>query len=125
MQATAPPTFDPTADAVVDPVTFEVIRHRLLGITDEQAAKIMAISGSKNVTEMSDFNVGLYLPDGSVATMGRTILFHAYSMATMVRYVMEDCADNPGIHPGDMFIVNNPWKGTLHAADMCIVAPVF
>jgi N-methylhydantoinase B len=125
VQATAPIAHDPTADVAVDPVTFEVIRHRLLGITDEQAAKIMAISGSKNVTEMSDFNVGLYLPDGSVATMGRTILFHAYSMATMVRYVMEDCAENPGIGPGDMFIVNNPWKGTLHAADMCIVAPVF
>ena len=50
----------------VDPVTFEVIRHRLLGITDEQAANIMAISGSKNVTEMSDFNVGLYLPATAV-----------------------------------------------------------
>jgi len=124
VQVAAPPT-RAAADVAVDPVTFEVIRHRLLSITDEQAAKIMAISGSKNVTEMSDFNVGLYLPDGSVATMGRTILFHAYSMATMVRYVMEDCAANPGIGPGDMFIVNNPWKGTLHAADMCIVAPVF
>lgn len=109
----------------VDPVTFEVIRHRLLGITDEQAAKLMAISGSKNVTEMSDFNVGLYLPDGSVAAMGRTILFHSYSMATMVRYVMEDCAENPGINPADMFIVNNPWKGAVHAPDMCIVAPIF
>jgi N-methylhydantoinase B len=121
----AAPITSPAADVSVDPVTFEVIRHRLLGITDEQAAKIMAISGSKNVTEMSDFNVGLYLPDGSVATMGRTILFHAYSMATMVRYVMQDCAENPGIGPGDMFIVNNPWKGAVHAPDMCIVAPVF
>jgi N-methylhydantoinase B len=109
----------------VDPVTFEVIRHRLLGITEEQAAKLKAISGSKHVTEMSDFNVGLYMPDGSVAAMGRTILFHSYSMATMVRYVMEDCAENPGINPGDMFIVNNPWKGAVHAPDMCIVAPVF
>ena len=41
------------------------------------SAKLRAISGSKNVTEMSDFNVGLYLPDGAVATMGRTILFHS------------------------------------------------
>jgi N-methylhydantoinase B len=109
----------------VDPVTFEVIRHRLLGIVDEQAARLSAISGSKNVTEMSDFNVGLYLPDGSVATMGRTILFHAASMAAMVRHVIEDCAENPGIGPGDMFVVNNPWKGAVHGPDMAIVAPVF
>ncbi|HLH22326.1 MAG TPA: hydantoinase B/oxoprolinase family protein [Chloroflexota bacterium] len=109
----------------VDPVTFEVIRHRLHAITDEQAATLKAISGSKNVTEMSDYNVGLYLPDGSVATMGRTILFHASSMAAIVRHVMEDCAENPGIAPGDMFVVNNPWKGAVHAQDMALMAPIF
>lgn len=109
----------------VDPITFEVIRHRLLGIVDEQAARLSAISGSKNVTEMSDFNVGIYLPDGSVAVMGRTILFHASSMGSMVHHVIEDCAENPGIGPGDMFVVNNPWKGALHGPDMAIVAPVF
>ncbi len=48
-----------TVATTVDPVTFEVIRHRLHAITDEQAATLKAISGSKNVTEMSDFNVGL------------------------------------------------------------------
>ncbi|WP_432826479.1 hydantoinase B/oxoprolinase family protein [Dactylosporangium sp. CA-092794] len=109
----------------VDPVTFEVIRHRLLGIVDEQAARLSAISGSKNVTEMSDFNVGIYLPDGAVAVMGRTILFHASSMGSMVRHVMADCAENPGINPGDMFVVNNPWKGAVHGPDMAIVAPIF
>jgi N-methylhydantoinase B len=109
----------------VDPVTFEVIRHRLHAITDEQAATLAAISGSKHVTEISDYNVGLYLPDGSVATMGRTILFHASSMAAMVRHVRADCGANPGIGPGDMFVVNNPWKGAVHAQDMAIVAPIF
>src|SRR5215204_1587399 len=86
---------------------------------------LAAISGSKHVTEISDYNVGLYLPDGSVATMGRTILFHASSMAAMVRHVLADCADNPGIRPNDMFVVNNPWKGAVHAQDMAIVAPIF
>jgi len=109
----------------VDPVTFEVIRHRLLAITDEQAAALAAISGSPLVTEATDFNVGLYLPDGSVAAMGRTILFHASSMASMVRHVIADCGENPGIGPNDMFVVNNPWKGAMHAQDMGILAPLF
>jgi N-methylhydantoinase B len=109
----------------VDPITFEVIRNRLHGITDEQASRIRTISGSKHVTEMSDYNVGLYLADGSIATMGRTILFHSSCMADMVRHVIADCADNPGIRPGDMFVVNNPWKGAVHAPDMAVVAPIF
>src|SRR5262245_60787586 len=114
-----------TAPLTVDPVTYEVIRHRLLAITGEQAATLAAISGSKHVTEISDYNVGLYLADGAVATMGRTILYHASAMAAMVRHVIADCTENPGIGPDDMFVVNNPWNGAVNAQDMAIVAPIF
>jgi len=117
--------FEKTWDeAAVDPVAFEVIRHRLHGITSEQAARLMTISGSKQVTEMSDFNVGLYLADGSVAAMGHTSLHHSACMAEMVRAVIEDCADNPGINDGDMFLVNDPWKGSMHAPDIALLAPL-
>lgn len=109
----------------VDPVTFEVIRHRLLAITDEQGATLAAISGSPHVVNANDFNVGLYLPDGSVAAMGRTILLHSASMALITRHVIADCEADPGIHPGDMFVVNNPWKGSIHAQDVGVVAPIF
>ncbi|CAO5165446.1 Hydantoinase B/oxoprolinase domain-containing protein [Frankia sp. AiPs1] len=109
----------------IDPVTFEVIRHRLLAITDEQGATLAAISGSTHVVEASDYNVGLYLPDGSVAAMGRTILSHASSMAAITQSVIEDCTEDPGIHPGDMFLVNDPWKGTVHAQDVGLIAPIF
>ncbi|MGA2394884.1 MAG: hydantoinase B/oxoprolinase family protein [Candidatus Lustribacter sp.] len=108
----------------VDPIAFEVIRHRLHGITSEQAARLMAISGSKQVTEMSDFNVGLYLADGSVAAMGHTSLHHSVCMAQMVRAVIEDCEGDPGIGEGDMFIVNDPWKGNMHAPDIAMLAPL-
>ncbi|HLI27489.1 MAG TPA: hydantoinase B/oxoprolinase family protein [Chloroflexota bacterium] len=118
-------SFVEPAALTVDPVSFEVIRHRLLAITAEQAATLAAISGSKHVTEISDYNVGLYLADGAVATMGRTILYHASAMAAIVRHVIADCAENPGIGPDDMFVVNNPWKGAVHAQDMAIVAPIF
>ncbi|GAB2857693.1 hydantoinase B/oxoprolinase family protein [Actinocorallia aurea] len=113
------------AESAIDPITFEVIRHRLLAITDEQGATLAAISGSTHVVEASDYNVGLYLPDGSVAAMGRTILSHASSMAAITRSVIEDCTDSPGINPGDMFIVNDPWKGTVHAQDVGLIAPIF
>ncbi|MEU5879986.1 hydantoinase B/oxoprolinase family protein [Spirillospora sp. NPDC047279] len=114
-----------TTNATIDPITFEVIRHRLLAITDEQGATLAAISGSTHVVEASDYNVGLYLPDGSVAAMGRTILSHASSMAAITRSVIEDCAEDPGIAPGDMFVVNDPWKGTVHAQDVGLIAPIF
>jgi len=118
-------TLERAPAAPIDAVTFEVIRHRLLGITDEQAARLTTISGSKHVTEMSDYNVGLYLADGSVAAMGRTVLHHSATMATLCRSVIADCAVQPGIAPGDTFVVNDPWSGSVHAPDMALMTPVF
>jgi N-methylhydantoinase B len=109
----------------VDPITFEVVRHRLMAITDEQAAALSAVSGSPLVNEATDFNTGLYRAGGEVAAMGQTVIFHAASCSEMVRHVIADCEDDPGINEGDVFIVNSPYKGALHAPDMGLLAPIF
>ena len=33
--------------------------------------------------------------------------------------------NKPGIGPGDMFILNDPYRGAIHQPDVSIVAPVF
>ena len=108
-----------------DPITFEVIHHRLISISDEQAATLAAISGSPLVNDASDFNTGIFRTNGEIVTLGKTVLFHAASVAEMIKHIIKDCEDNPGIRSGDMFIVNNPYKGALHQPDFGIVAPVF
>ena len=50
----------------VDPITFEVIKHRLWQINDEQSIAIRTISSSPIVVEGNDFNVGLFSDDGQV-----------------------------------------------------------
>ena len=47
-----------------DPITFEVIHHRLISISDEQAATLAAISGSPLVNDASDFNTGIFRTNG-------------------------------------------------------------
>ncbi len=109
----------------VDPITFEVVRNRLSAITEEQAITLKAVSGSPVVTDATDFNVGTYLADGEIVTMGPQVLFHSGSMASVVRNIVADRSVDPGIREGDMFILNNPYKGALHQQDVSIVAPVF
>ncbi len=109
----------------VDPVTFEVIRHRLQSITDEQAIALKSVSGSPIVTEATDFCCGLYLADGSIATMGRQVLFHAGTTSQVIKGVVRKCSEDPGINDGDMFIVNNPYDGAVHPPDVSIVCPIF
>ncbi len=106
-------------------MTFEVIRHKLWSIGDEQSITLKSVSGSPVVTESSDFNNGIYLADGSIVIFGRQVLLHAGTMSLVLKSVIQDCEDEPGINEGDMFITNDPYKGAVHLPDVTIVAPFF
>lgn len=122
MTATAPSSV-PTEP--IDPITFEVIRHKLAAITEEQAITLKSVSGSPVVTDATDFNNGIYLADGSIVTMGPQVLFHTGTMSSVIRHIISDYSENPGIHEGDMFILNDPYRGAVHQPDISIVAPIF
>jgi N-methylhydantoinase B len=111
--------------ANVDKVTFEVIRNKLVGITEELAITLKSVSGSPIVAEATDYNISLHLADGALVTTGRTAMFQAGSTFRVIRHVIADCQDDPGIADGDMFIVNNPYKGAIHPPDVSIVSPIF
>jgi N-methylhydantoinase B len=108
----------------IDPITFEVVRHKLQAITEEQAITLKAVSGSPVVTEASDFNNGFYLADGSIVTMGPQVIFHTGTMSSVIRSILKDFGTD-GIREGDMFILNDPYKGAIHQPDVSIVAPIF
>jgi N-methylhydantoinase B len=108
----------------VDPITFEVLRHKLEAINQEQAITLKAISASPIVTDASDFNTGLYLPDGAIVSMGPQVVYHSGAMPIVIEHVIRDCAENPGIAENDMFVVNDPYKGPVHHPDIALVAPI-
>jgi N-methylhydantoinase B len=108
----------------LDPVTFEVIRHRLWAINDEQAMIAARMSGSPVIYEVYDFNAGLLTPDGHGLVAGIYILHHA---ATIDFFVQRILAEWPreDIREGDMFFTNDPWYGALHSNDGILVTPIF
>lgn len=112
-------------DLNLDPATFEIIRHKLVAINEEQGIALKTMSVSPVVNEASDFGCGLYTPDGKMVTMGAEIVFQAACIPLVIDSVIEDCSDNPGIREGDMFIVNDPYKGAIHHPDVTLVAPIY
>lgn len=108
----------------VDPVTFEIIRHKLEAINEEQALALKEVSVSPIVAGAGDFNNALFTPDGRLASMGPQVVFHSGAMPVILKHVMEDFADEE-ICDGDMFIVNDPYKGAVHHPDVSIMAPIF
>jgi N-methylhydantoinase B len=114
-----------TTSGDIDPITFEVIRHKLQAITEEQGITLKQVSGSPVVTDATDFNNGIYLADGSIVTMGPQVLFHTGTMSTVIRSIVARYSDKPGINEGDMYLLNDPYYGAVHQPDMSLVAPVF
>ncbi len=107
----------------LDPVTFEILRHKLEAVNEEQAIALKDVSVSPIVTAASDFNNAIYTADGRIASMGPQVVFHSGAMPIVLRYVMEAF---PGeeIGEGDMFAVNDPYYGAVHHPDVSVVAPI-
>ena len=106
----------------VDPVTFEVIKHRLWQINDEQSIAIRTISSSPIVVEGNDFNVGLFSDDGQVTTAGIGSLVHVGTIGDALRSIMRGATH---IRDGDIFLTNDPFLGALHQNDVVLASPLF
>lgn len=111
-------------DLRLDPVVFEIIRHKLEAINEEQAIALKDVSVSPIVTAASDFNNALYTAEGRIASMGPQVVFHSGAMPIVLRHVM-DAFPADEIHDGDMFVVNDPYYGAVHHPDVSLVAPIF
>jgi N-methylhydantoinase B len=108
----------------LDPVIFQILRHKLEAINEEQALALKEVSVSPIVAAAGDFNNALFTADGRLASMGPQVVFHSGAMPIILRHVMVDFADEE-FHDGDMFIVNDPYKGAVHHPDVTIMAPIF
>jgi N-methylhydantoinase B len=108
----------------LDPVTFEILRHRLWVIQGELGTTIKSMSASPVATEAGDFNTCLMDAQGNGLLIGLYIAGQAATMPWVVRSLLEDYGRDL-VRDGDMFLCNDPWKGALHQNDVACVAPVF
>ena len=108
----------------IDPVTFEVIRHKLMAITEEQRIAFQSISGSPVVTEASDYYTGLFLADGTIATMGYKVATQGGPMTLAIRMLM-DLFPPEQLKSGDIYLANDPYRAAVHQNDIQVLQPLF
>jgi len=110
----------------VDPLTYEVVRHRLVAITNEMGDTIKRMSGSVVVTDCNDFGAGIMDEGGETIQVGLYNTQLGASLDMAARWTLENRSSEPGIHEGDQFLCNDPWVGGgLHQNDVTVLAPVF
>src|SRR5262245_27138315 len=102
----------------VDPVTFEIVRHRLWSINEEAGHTLERVSGSLIASEVHDMNTSIMNARGDSLVLAPYMLVHAISMETLAKDVVANYQDNPGIRPADMFLSNDPYVGAQHQVDV-------
>lgn len=110
----------------LDPLTYEVVRHRLWSVTEEMGEALKRMSGSPIVTDANDFDFAICDEVGQEVQVGlyNTMLVGAVDLA--IYWTLQNRATNPGIREGDMFLCNDPWVGGgLHQSDVIVYQPVF
>ncbi len=104
----------------VDPVRLEVVRHLLAACAEEMGTVLRRTAYSPNIKERRDFSCAVFDADGRMAAQAAHIPVHLGSMPLSVRAAVD--AAEPG--PGDVAILNDPFRGGTHLPDVTMVAPV-
>lgn len=107
----------------LDPITFEVLRNAFVNIVDQMAEQLLRTCYSF-VIYCRDFSSGLCDPQGNLVMQGTgDIAAHVGTLHYTCKAVIEEFGDD--INPGDVFIINDPFRGGSHFNDTRIIRPMF
>ncbi len=104
-----------------DPIELEIFKNLYHSIAEEMGAALRRTAFSPNIKERRDYSCAVFDGDGEVIAMGDHMPVHLGSMPMSVRAAI----DAGPMAPGDMVMLNDPFRGGTHLPDITLVAPVF
>jgi N-methylhydantoinase B len=106
-------------------IRLQVMWRRLLAIVEEQAQTLVRTASSTASREAGDISAGIFDPSGRMLAQAVTgTPGHINAMALSVGYFLERFP-LASMREGDVFLTNDPWKGTGHLNDFTFVTPAF
>jgi len=116
-------SIDPIVTSV-DPITFEILSHRVYQIAREMGTTLERVGGTVNTTQMHDYMAALYLADGDVLCAGDAMGWHVACAGVAVKRIIERFEKGGGIYPDDIFLLNDPYVAAIHQSDVYVVSPI-
>src|SRR5579863_2453042 len=102
-----------------DPVELEIFKNVFHSVAEEMGAALRRTAFSPNIKERRDYSCAVFDSDGEVIAMGDHMPVHLGSMPMSVRAVL----DHFDLAPGDVAVLNDPYRGGTHLPDITLVAP--
>lgn len=104
-----------------DPIELEIFKNIYHSIAEEMGAALRRTAFSPNIKERRDYSCAVFDGDGDVIAMGDHMPVHLGSMPMSVRAAV----DAFPLEPGDVVMLNDPFRGGTHLPDITLVAPVY
>src|SRR4051794_39894223 len=87
---------------------------------DEMGAVLIRSAHSPNITERHDCSTALFDPSGELIMQAEHIPVHLGSMPDAVAAIVDEKHSD-----GDLWILNDPYRGGTHLPDITLISPVF
>ncbi|MGA7423840.1 MAG: hydantoinase B/oxoprolinase family protein [Candidatus Sulfotelmatobacter sp.] len=104
-----------------DPIELEIFKNLYHSIAEEMGAALRRTAFSPNIKERRDYSCAVFDGAGEVIAMGDHMPVHLGSMPMSVRAAIAACE----MAPGDVVMLNDPFRGGTHLPDITLVAPVY
>jgi N-methylhydantoinase B/oxoprolinase/acetone carboxylase alpha subunit len=104
-----------------DPVALEVFRNLFYSVAEEMGVTLCRTSFSPNIKERRDYSCAILDRHGRMVAQGEHMPVHLGSMPLSV----EAAISHTTMEPGDMVVVNDPFRGGTHLPDITLVQPVY
>lgn len=104
--------------AALDPISLSVLNASLSGIAEEMGVVLIRSSYSSNIKERRDCSAALFDGRGRMVAQAEHIPVHLGAMPEAVAAVIER---EP--QAGDVFMLNDPYRGGTHLPDITLVSP--
>jgi acetophenone carboxylase len=125
MLRVSPPTPDELrALETLQPGDYEIGFQRTNDILDE-ALEVFERSCRSSMGIAGDVMVALFTAQGDLVNGVSGTYLHAIIQPIIIKFILANYADNPGIADGDIFAANDALYGGIHNPDVVVVLPVF
>jgi len=104
-----------------DPVQLEIFKSLFHAIAEEMGATLKRTAFSPNIKERRDYSCAIFDQSGDMVAQGDHMPVHLGSMPLSVRAAIE----SRDVGPGDVVMLNDPYKGGTHLPDITLVSGVF
>ncbi|HUN39246.1 MAG TPA: hydantoinase B/oxoprolinase family protein [Acetobacteraceae bacterium] len=106
-------------------IELQIMWNRLLSVVEEQATTLVRTAFSTSAREAGDISAGVFDLRGRMLAQAVTgTPGHVNTMARSVGHFL-DVFPVATMRDGDVFVTNDPWKGTGHLYDLVVVSPTF